>query len=69
MTPNDKVQGLQENLGHEPKKAAVMFDVTALWRKVKKWRKGKHEKINFGGSIDVCNDSVNDAIDRANLRR
>jgi hypothetical protein len=53
---NDKLQDVQQNLGHEPKRISVMINVTELWRKFKKWR--KHEKVNYGGSIDSDNDGV-----------
>ena len=60
MTPNDKIQDLQEKLGHEPKRVGFMINLTELWYKIKKWRKGKDEKVS-----DSVSDSINDAIDRS----
>ena len=55
-TPSQKINELEQNLGHEPKRISVMINVTELWRKFKKWR--KHEKVNYGGRIDSDNDGV-----------
>jgi hypothetical protein len=42
----DKLQEVQQNLGHEPKRISLMINVSELWRKYKKWRKSKNEKVN-----------------------
>ena len=62
-TPSQKTDDIEQGMGRG-QRISFMINVSDLWRKFKKWREGKHEKVdsNFDGSDDA-------GIDGDELRR
>lgn len=63
MTPSEKIDKFEQNLGKEKKPLTVMLNISAIWRWFKKWRKNKNEE-NFDSSHDNIDKSIDDAINR-----